>query len=118
MNIHVFSDFSNFYRQFIKGFSKIAALLTSLLKPTMATAIFLRIKEYLETSRKGGNKVASIKAVGGRFKIGVIKLTKGKKSKNLAKSKKSAKLKKSDFTKAKNSENLAKSKKSNIKKSA
>ena len=35
-NIQVFLDFANFYCQLIKGFSKIAAPLTSMLKTTMS----------------------------------------------------------------------------------
>ncbi len=102
MNIQMFPDFTNFYRQFIKDFSKISDPFTSMLKPTIATAIFSKIKKPLETARKAGNRFAESTVVGGRFKIGEIKLTKVKKSKNLAQSKKSAKLKKSDVTKIKN----------------
>ncbi len=36
-NIQVFLGFANFYRQFIQGFSRLAALLTSMLKTTSET---------------------------------------------------------------------------------
>ena len=34
-DIQVFIGFANFYRRFIQGFSKIATLLTSMLKPSL-----------------------------------------------------------------------------------
>ena len=38
-DIQVFLGFANFYRQFIQGFSKIAASLTSMLKTTAGTPL-------------------------------------------------------------------------------
>ena len=38
-DIQVFLSFANFYRRFIKGFSKIAALLTLILKTTASSVL-------------------------------------------------------------------------------
>ncbi len=87
-DIQVFFGFANFYRRFIKGLSKIAAPLTSILKTTT-------------TSPKGppdatGNvREESGKEVGDgdRAKIGEVKPPGGKNSKNSTKVKNSAKSK-------------------------
>ena len=51
-NIQVFLDFANFYRQFIQSFSRIVALLTSMLKPTGSP-------DKLASSRNNSSKSAS-----------------------------------------------------------
>ena len=85
-DIQVFLGFANFYRRFIKGFSKIAAPLTSMLRTTAAspegpqeTTGKVRKEATGKTREETGNKVK-----GGRIKIGGVKLVKGKKSKNSA----------------------------------
>ncbi len=84
-DIQVFLGFANFYRRFIKGFSKIATPLTSMLKTTAASPKGLpeatgRVRE--ET----GNEVGD----GDRAKIGGVKPSGGKNSKNSTKVKNSA----------------------------
>ena len=51
-NIKVFLGFANFYQQFIQGFSRIAAPLTSMLKSTKSS-------DPLALSKKKGNRSAS-----------------------------------------------------------
>ena len=51
-NIQVFLDFANFYRQFIQSFSKIAILLTSILKTT-------GLLDKLAFSKNNGSRSAS-----------------------------------------------------------
>ncbi len=75
----VFLRFANFYRQFIKSFSKIAALLTFMLRTTSAspespqeTTRKVRKETTGKTREETGNKVK-----GGRIKIGGVKLVKG-----------------------------------------
>ena len=106
--IQVFLGFANFYRRFIKRFSKIAAQLTFMLKTTSDS-----IKELRDASNESG---------GGGVEIGGVELTEVKNSRVLAKSKKSVKAKRSDLTKAKRSkiakvEKLAQSKKPDFAKS-
>ncbi len=88
-DIQVFLGFANFYRRFIKGFSKIAAPLTSMLKMTAAspegsqeTTGKVRKEATRKTREKTGSEVE-----GGGIKIGRVKLVEGKKSKNSAKAK-------------------------------
>ena len=54
-NIQVFLGFANFYCQFIKGFSKIAALLTSMLKTTISSQM-LAANEVLGARMLAANK--------------------------------------------------------------
>ena len=51
-DIQVFLDFANFYQQFIQGFSKMAVLLTSMLK-----TIVLPKKLMPKQLRVGNNKI-------------------------------------------------------------
>ena len=81
--------FANFYQRFIKGFSKIAAPLTSTLRTTAAspegpqeTTGKVKKEATGKTREETGSEVE-----GGEIKIGAVKLVKGKKSKNLAKAK-------------------------------
>ena len=81
--------FANFYQQFIKHFSKIAAPLTCMLRSTAAspegpreTTGKVRKEATGKTREKTGSEVE-----GGGIKIGGVKLVKGKKSKNPAKAK-------------------------------
>ena len=53
-NIQVFLDFANFYWQFIQGFSRIAALFTSMLKTT-------RSPDKPASSKTNGSRLASVK---------------------------------------------------------
>ncbi len=88
-DIQVFLGFANFYRRFIKGFSKIAAPFTSMLRTTAAspkgpkeTTGKFRKEATRKTREETGSKVE-----GGGIEIGGVKLVKGKKSKNSAKTK-------------------------------
>ena len=88
-DIQVFLGFANFYRRFIKGFSKIAAPLTSMLRTTAAspegpqeTTGKVRKEATGKTREETGSEVE-----GGGIKIGEVKLVKGKKSRNSAKAK-------------------------------
>ena len=88
-DIQVFLGFANFYRRFIKGFSKIAVTLTPMLRTTAAspedpqeTTRKVRKEATGKTREETGSKVE-----GGGIKIGGVKLVKGKKLKNLAKAK-------------------------------
>ncbi len=86
--IQVFIGFANFYRRFIKGFSKIAALLTSMLKTTTASS-----KGLLEATGKVREETGNEVGDGDKAKIGGVKLPGGKNSKNSTKVKNSAKSK-------------------------
>ena len=85
----MFLGFANFYRRFIKGFSKIAAPLTSMLRTTAAssegpeeTTRKVRKEATGKTREETGSEVE-----GGGIKISGVKLVKGKKSKNSIKAK-------------------------------
>ena len=54
-DIQVFIYFANFYRRFIQGFSKIAALLTSMLKTTESSKVLAP-----KTFRANGNEVIEV----------------------------------------------------------
>ena len=71
-DIQVFIGFANFYRRFIQGFSRIAALLISLLKTT-------RLSEELalKVFRADNNEIFE---VGNRANKTVVNLSKNKKS--------------------------------------
>ena len=58
-DIQVFLGFANFYRQFIKGFSKIAAPLTSILKSTMSSQV-LAANKVLGARVLAGDEVSSV----------------------------------------------------------
>lgn len=78
-DIQVFLGFGNFYRQFIQGFSKIAAPLTSMLRITATLSSPKSSSKATEKAREeAGNKF------GDGIEIGRVKLTKAKKSKKLA----------------------------------
>ncbi len=88
-DIQVVLGFANFYRRIIKGFSKIAAPLTSMLRTTAAspkgpqeTTGKVRKEATGKTREETGSEVES-----GGIKIGGVELVKGKKLKNLAKAK-------------------------------
>ena len=72
-NIQVFLGFANFYQQFIQGFNKIAALLTSILKTTVLLQVF-GINEVLAADEvdgvEGGDK--SIEKYRKLLKIGKL----------------------------------------------
>ncbi len=87
-DIRVFLGFANFYQRFIKGFNKIAAPFTSMLKTTTASPegppeATVKVRE--ET----GNEVGD----GDRAKIDGVKLPGRKNSKNSTKVKNSARSK-------------------------
>ena len=102
-DIQVFLGFVNFYCQFIKGFSKIAALLISMLKTTISSQV-LAANEML------GARVLAADEVGGgdrsndRSKRGEPKTGKTSKVQKSSKSQKSAKSKKP--SKSRNSPNF------------
>ena len=60
-DIQVSLGFANFYRQFIKSFSKIAATLISMLKTTMSSQVFAA-NEVLGAWVLAANKVGSVSA--------------------------------------------------------
>ena len=63
-DIQVFLGFANFYRRFIKGFSKIAAPLTSMLKTTMSSQV-LAANEVLGARVLAADEVGSVGGGGG-----------------------------------------------------
>ena len=109
-NIQVFLDFANFYWQFIQGFSRIAALLTSMLKTTeLPDKLALNINNSNKSASSrnnnsrpvfgrnngndkvnkfdiGGNDMEHAKKSGKLFKSGKSKSEKTSKSQNLTKS--------------------------------
>ena len=86
-NIQVFLDFANFYRQFIQGFSRIAAPLTLILKTT-APPERLTLEEV--SDGEGGD---SIDDVGGVEDTKKSEKSKGQKTSKSWKSSKSGKFK-------------------------
>ena len=56
-NIQVFLGFANFYQQFIQGFSRLAAPLTSILKKTLAVSPIASVEVENRNSEKGGQGV-------------------------------------------------------------
>ena len=70
----MFIDFANFYQRYIQGFSRIATLLTLLLKATGSSDLALKV------FRADNNEVVR---VGGRANRTVVNLSKNKKSRNL-----------------------------------
>ena len=97
-DIQVFLGFANFYRQFIQGFSKIAAPLTSMLKTTMSSQVLVA-DEVLAADEvdgvEGGDelieKYGKLSKTGKLSKSGKSKSEKMSKSQNLAKGKKLSK---------------------------
>ena len=87
-DIQVFLGFANFYRQFIKDFSKIAAPLTSMLKTTTGSPEGPP-EATGKVRKETGNEVGD----GDRAKIGGVKLPGGKNLKKSTKVKNSAKSK-------------------------
>lgn len=82
----MFLGFANFYQQFIKAFSKIAILLTFLLK-TIGLSLEKPPKATKKPKKEARNKFYN------RVKIGRIKLARTKKLKKLTKVKNFAKFK-------------------------
>ena len=76
-DIQVFISFANFYQRFIQGFSRIAALLTSMLKTTRSFE-----ELALKAFRTGNNKVVG--GGGGKANETVVNLSKNEKSKKLS----------------------------------
>ena len=68
-DIQVFLGFANFYCRFIKGFSKIAAPLTSMLKTTMSSQV-LAANKVLGARVLAANKVSSAGSGGDRSSDG------------------------------------------------
>ena len=68
-DIQVFLGFANFYCQFIKGFSKIAAPLTSMLKTTMSSQV-LAANEVLGARVLAADEVGSVGGGGDRSSDG------------------------------------------------
>ena len=90
-DIQIFLGFANFYHQFIKGFSKIAASLMSMLKTTMSSQV-LAANEVLNARMLATNEVGN---VGSDNRSKHIKPEIGRsESQKLAKSRKSKKLSK------------------------
>ena len=58
-DIQVFLGFANYYCQFIKGFNKIAAPLTSMLKSTMLSQV-LAANEVLGAGVLAANKIGDV----------------------------------------------------------
>ena len=97
-DIQVFLGFANFYRQFIKGFSKIAAPLTSMLKTTMSFQV-LAANEVLGAKVLAANEVGSVGGNSDGLSDGSKRVepkTRRSESKKLAMSKKT--VKKWEFT--------------------
>lgn len=57
-NIQVFISFTNFYRQFIKGFNKIASSLTLILGTTLST--FLSIRSFIKAVNLDGSEMLEV----------------------------------------------------------
>ena len=96
-DIQVFLGFANFYRQFIKGFSKIAAPLTSMLKTTMSSQV-LAANEVLGAKVLAADEVGSVGGVGDGLSDGLKRVepkTRKSKGQKTSKSRKSAKSQKS-----------------------
>ena len=124
-NIQVFLDFANFYWQFIQGFSRIVALLTSMFKTTESSnepALSRNDGSRSASSRNNDSKPASgrndgnseVNGFGGDSVEHAKKLGKLK-GQNLTKSQKSAKsrkLPKSGKSKGEKWKNLSKSRNS------
>ena len=91
-DIQVFLGFANFYRQFIQGFSKIAAPLTSMLKTTMSSQVLVA-DEVLAADEvdgvEGGDE--SIEKCGKLSKTGKLSKSQKSKSEKTSKSQNSAK---------------------------
>ena len=115
-NIQVFLGFANFYWQFIQGFSRIAAPLTSMLKTT-------GLPDKPAPSRNNGSRLASSKNDDNRLAfgrndgdgevdgvgVGRNSVEHAKKSEKTSKSRKLSKSGKSKGEKTSKSQNLAKS---------
>ena len=117
-DIQVFLDFANFYWQFIQGFSKIVASLTSMMKTTGSpngSASSRNNSSRSASNRNNDSKLASgrnngngeVDEFGGDSvkhakKSGKSKGQKSAKAQKLAKSQKSPKLRKSKGKKSKN----------------
>ena len=115
-NIQVFLGFANFYRQFIQGFSRIATLLTSILKTTRSPdepAPSRNDGSRSASSRNNNSKLASRKNNGDgevdRVSVGENGMEHAKKSKKTSKFRKLSKSGKSKGEKTFKSQNSAKS---------
>ena len=86
-NIQVFLSFTNFYWQFIQGFSKIAASLTSILKIT-----WLPDKSRLEVGNNNGEVIRF--GISDNSSMKLAKKSRKSKSQKLSKSQKMPKSKK------------------------
>ena len=92
-DIQVFLGFANFYRRFIKGFSKIAAPLMSMLKTTMSSQV-LAANEVLSARVLAADEVGSVGGGGDGSSDGSKRVepkTRRSESKKSAKSKKPSK---------------------------
>ena len=115
-NIPVFLGFANFYWQFIQGFSRIAAPLTSMLKTTRSLdkpALNRNDGSKSASNRNNNSKLAFEKNDGNnevnRFSVGENSVEHTKKSRKTSKSRKLSKSGKSKSEKTSKSQNLAKS---------
>ena len=98
-DIQIFLGFANFYCQFIKGFSKIAAPLTSMLKTTMLSQVLVA-NEVLGARVLAADEVGSVGGGGGDESSDGSKRVEPKTGKS-AKSRKSSKSGKSKGEKSK-----------------
>ena len=93
-DIQVFLGFTNFYRQFIQGFSRIAVPLTSMLKTAEPSKGGDGVGGHRKAGRGGskinGSKIDDVEVDGGEVEVdkGGKKVRNSSKSKNLSKSKK------------------------------
>ena len=114
-NIQIFLGFANFYQQFIQGFSKIATLLTAMLKTTRSPDKLAPSKNdssRLAFNRNDNSKLASRKNDGdgevNRFGVGRNGVEYAKKSGKMSKSRKLSKSKSEKTSKSQNSAKLGK----------
>ena len=95
-DIQVFFGFTNFYWQFIQGFSCIAPLLTSMLKTIKNTGYAANHKEI--KGKVSSNSIVGNSMIGGGETINKANFTKGKNQVEITKSKILVKSKNHDFS--------------------